>query len=83
MESFGNDWSAVIYGDDGSGKIELVEAKANNSTLPFPSLIERADRKIAALYRGADLSTMSAGSGEAPEPACKAERRTSSPWMTL
>lgn len=64
VESFGNDWSAVIYGDDGSGKIELVEAKANNSTLPFPSLIERADRKIAALYRGADLSTMSAGSGE-------------------
>src|SRR6185295_17625048 len=43
---------------------ELIEAKANASTLPFPALIERADRKIAALFRGADLSSMSSNSGE-------------------
>ena len=30
----------------------------------MPELIERVDRRIAGLYRGADLSTMSSGSGD-------------------
>jgi phage gp29-like protein len=63
VESFGSDWSAVIFGDDASGKLELIEASAS-TTQPMKDIIERADRKIAALFRGADLSTMSAGSGE-------------------
>ena len=62
-ESFGQDWAAVLYGDDGSGKIELVEA-AGAAALPFPALIERVDRRIAALYRGADLSSLSSSSGQ-------------------
>ena len=62
-ESFGQDWAAVLYGDDGSGKIELIEAKGG-STLPFPQLIERVDRRLASLYRGADLSSMSSSQGE-------------------
>lgn len=32
-------------------------------TLPYPELIARMDRAIAALYRGADLSTVSGGEG--------------------
>jgi hypothetical protein len=31
--------------------------------LPYPALIERMDRALAALWRGADLSTMSKGDG--------------------
>lgn len=64
VAAFSSDWSGVMYGDDSSGKIELIQANASATALPFPHIIERADRKIAALYRGADLSTMSAGSGE-------------------
>jgi hypothetical protein len=32
--------------------------------LPYPPLVERMDRAMAAIWRGADLSTMSAGSGD-------------------
>lgn len=62
-ESFGQDWAAVLYGDDGSGKIDLVQA-TGGATLPFPSLIERVDRRLSALWRGADLSSMSSSSGQ-------------------
>lgn len=62
-ESFGQDWAAVLYGDDGSGKIELVEA-TGAAALPFPALIERVDRRVAALYRGADLSSLSSSAGQ-------------------
>ena len=66
VESFGHDWSGVIYGDDGSHSepIKLVQAQGNPSGMPMPAVIERVDRKFAALYRGADLSSMSSGSGE-------------------
>ena len=63
VEAFSNDWAAVLYGDDGSGDISLIEAKGG-STLPFPLLIERVDRRLSGLWRGADLSSMSSGSGE-------------------
>lgn len=32
--------------------------------LPFPALVERMDRALAAIWRGADLSTISAGTGQ-------------------
>lgn len=32
--------------------------------LPYPKLVERMDRANAAIWRGADLSTMSSGSGD-------------------
>jgi phage gp29-like protein len=63
VESFGNEWSGVIYGDDGSGKIELIMPNGGSQNIPMPSLIERIDRKLATIYRGADLSTMSSGDG--------------------
>ena len=58
VKSFGQDWTAVCNAEGG---IELVEAKGGSGSLPFPPLVERMDRAIAAICRGADLSTMSGG----------------------
>lgn len=63
VESFSNDWNATIFGDDGSAKIELITA-GGGASLPFPGLIERVDRRLAALYRGADLGSISSTSGQ-------------------
>ncbi len=66
VESFGHDWVAVVYGDDGThaDPIKLVQAQGNPSGMPMPAVIERVDRKFAALYRGADLSSMSSNAGD-------------------
>lgn len=66
VEKFGHDYAAVIYGDDGVIKdpLRLIQPNGNPNGMPMPAFIERADRKIAALYRGADLSTMSSKDGE-------------------
>lgn len=66
VESFGHDWVGVLYGDDGTHEnpIELIQAQGNPNGMPMPAVVERVDRKFAALYRGADLSTMSARDGE-------------------
>ena len=62
VNSFAQNWSGTIYGDDGQIKdpISLIEARGEGQ-LPFPPLIERMDRAISALWRGSDLSTMSRG----------------------
>jgi phage gp29-like protein len=62
-QAFGNDWCAVITGDDGAhGKpIEIIQAQGGTASMPMPAVIERVDRRMAALYRGADLSSMSSG----------------------
>ena len=64
VQAFGHDWSAVITGDDGTHAkpIEIIQAEGNPSGMPMPAVIERVDRRMAALYRGADLSSMSSGS---------------------
>lgn len=58
---------SAIYRDtralvDNNTSIEAIQT-GNATNLPFPALIEWADRAIAALYRGADLSTISKGDG--------------------
>jgi phage gp29-like protein len=53
-------FAAVVSKDDDIAKLETAAA----GTLPYPELIERMDRAMAALLRGADLSTLSAGTGE-------------------
>ena len=42
---------------------EITPVNLNTGTPPMPQLVERMDRAIAALYRGADLSTISKGEG--------------------
>lgn len=66
VASFSQDFAAVIYGADGSQKdpIRLIQPNGNPSAMPMPAYIERADRKMAGLYRGADLSSMSSKDGE-------------------
>lgn len=63
VETFSSDWEAVLFGADGNSTIELVKADGAAGSLPFPALIDRVDRRLAALWRGADLSSMSSGSG--------------------
>ncbi len=58
--SFMNDWGCVVGADD---TIELVKADATGTQLPMAVKVERADRMIAALWRGADLSTLSSQTG--------------------
>ena len=50
------DFSCVTNKDDEIEKISL----SAEGTLPYPPLVERMDRAMAALMRGADLSSMSA-----------------------
>lgn len=61
VNSFGQNWGGVIYGADGLIKdpLKLIEASGEGQ-LPFPPLIERMDRAMVSLWRGSDLSTMSA-----------------------
>ena len=56
LDDFANDW--VIATNVGA-KINLIEAKQVGSG-PFAPMVERMDRRLASLCRGADLSTLSA-----------------------
>ena len=47
---------------DSSSRIEAIDT-GHAANIPFPALVEWSDRAIAALYRGADLSTISKGDG--------------------
>lgn len=62
VEAIGAELSAVVYGSNET-KIEFLKSDGGSGQLPFPPLVERCDRGLAILWRGADLSTMSAGSG--------------------
>jgi phage gp29-like protein len=59
VASIAAEFTAVHTSGDKISKIDLT----SNGELPYPKLIERMDRMMSALWRGADLSTMSSGSG--------------------
>ncbi len=77
-QAFGHDWCAVITGDDGTHAkpIEIIQAEGNPSGMPMPAVIERVDQRIAGLYRGADRSSMSSGSGGQSFGASMQEKET-------
>ena len=52
---------AGVFG--AGGKITAIDLTAKGE-LPYPALIERMDRKLSAIWRGGDLSSMSAGAGQ-------------------
>ena len=56
VANFMLDWGVVTTADEA---IELIEAKASGNTLPFDPLVDRMDRALTRLWRGADLGTMS------------------------
>ncbi len=64
VDAFTSDMRAVIYGDDGSGNIELIRTDGSASGMPFPELLERTERRLTALWRGGDLSSMSSKDGQ-------------------
>ena len=74
VTSFGQNWSGVLYGDEGAIKdpITLITPETAPN-LPFQPLIERCDRAMSTLWRGADLSTMS-GHGESQRRRQRAGR---------
>jgi len=61
VAAFGQNWSGVVYGADGTIKdpLSLVTPRGEGA-IPFPALVERMDRAMASLWRGSDLSTLSA-----------------------
>jgi hypothetical protein len=74
--AFGQEMKGVIYNDDGAIKdpIEIIQAEGSPNGMPMPAILERVDRKMAALYMGADLSTMSSGSGEGAGASLQGEQ---------
>jgi len=57
LSDFGRRWAALTSENVKFNPISL----AASGTLPYPELVEGMNKAIAALYRGADLSTISAG----------------------
>ena len=60
LRAYSADWQVLT----GEGVRFEPIAAGNAGAIPYPKLVERMDRAIAALWRGADLSTLSAGTGE-------------------
>jgi len=60
VENFANDYAMVT---NTGAKINPIDISTKGA-LPFPPLVERMSRAMAALWRGADLSSMSAGAGD-------------------
>jgi phage gp29-like protein len=59
VEDFGAEFSALM--SQGT-TIEAIDLSTKGD-LPYPGLIDRMDRAIAALWRGSDLATLSRSSG--------------------
>ncbi|MDB6066232.1 MAG: hypothetical protein JWR26_2440 [Pedosphaera sp.] len=55
LESFSQDWKVICNKEN---SIDLVEPKGQGEG-PFAPLVERMDRAMTALWRGADLGTLS------------------------
>ena len=60
LRGFGNDGAAVVGGAD---DIVPVKIGGGSEATPFPGLIERSDRAMSILWRGADLGTQSHSGG--------------------
>ena len=59
LNAWGREWRGAV---DRDTDITTVSLNCSGDP-PMPRLVERMDRAIAALYRGADLSTISKGEG--------------------
>ena len=58
LRGFGSDGAAVVGGAD---DIVPVQAGVGGESLPYQGLVERSDRAMSILWRGADLGTQSHG----------------------
>lgn len=64
VKEFGNDFAIVT---NMGGEINELAFGAKGE-LPFPKLVDYMDRALSILWRGGDLSTMSAGNAVGAEP---------------
>lgn len=67
-----SDMQAVIYGDDGESKIDILDM-GSVANIPMEKIVERADRRIASLYLGGDLSSLSSTQGQGSGASLQAE----------
>lgn len=58
LQDWGRAWTGITDRDT-----DITHVNLNTGEPPMVRLVERMDRAIAALYRGADLSTISKGEG--------------------
>ena len=85
LRGFGSDGAAVIGGTD---DIVPVQAGTGSEDTPYQGLVERSDRAMSILWRGADLGTQSHGTSgggqgasvQADETAALDEDRAA--WLT-
>jgi len=59
LAAFGQDW-AMLTGSEVD--IKPIDASSKGE-LPYPKLVDRCDRRMTSIWRGADLSTMSSENG--------------------
>lgn len=59
LRDYGREWNLLTNTDVKLSPVQM----AVSGTLPYPEMIARMDKAIAALWRGADLSTLSGASG--------------------
>lgn len=71
VQDFASEFAAVMSKED---TIEAIDLTAKGE-LPWPKLVERMDRMMSALWRGADLSTMSSGQGEGTGASLQGEEK--------
>ncbi len=57
IRNYGREWNLLSNPDVKLNPVQMSAA----GTLPYPEFVARMDKAIAALWRGADLSTLSAG----------------------
>lgn len=67
--NYGRDWNLVSNTD-----VKLTPVQLSTSgTLPYPELVAFANKAIAALWRGADLSTISGAGGDSTGASLQGE----------
>ncbi len=65
VQNFAADWAMVTNSGATIEKLDM----SSSGPLPYAPLVERMDRALAAIWRGADLSTISAGQSDAGQGA--------------
>ena len=71
LRGFGSDGAAVVGGAD---DIVPVPMGAGSETTPFPGLVERSERAMSILWRGADLGTQAhSGTGQGQGASLQAD----------
>ncbi len=85
LRGFGNDGAAVVSGGD---DIVPVKVGGGSETTPFPGLVDRSERGMSILWRGADLGTQShSGGGKGQGASLQADETSAldedrAQWLT-